>query len=215
MSEEELAERVAKLFDDIYGLVSERLETRETTRLRLSKGMKGRMKGREALPERDIEEFLRVRMTQALPKTAIARSREISGMVDDAFGAWLEFVKSVEEKLEEAGLDWDAVFEAADLFLKGPKAVKTFTRSNRARFSDYLRAASIAKTTSHFNIYSIPMCLKAIFPYVKPEKARDYLIEARRAFCLIALARLKEMYDRGEWDELVLRRLSFMRSLVG
>jgi len=214
MSEKGLMERVAKLFDDIYGFVSSHMETREATRLRLSEGMKERMRGKEALPERDIEEFLRVRVAQALPRTAMARAHEISEHVEEAFRAWMDLVNGIGVMLEKAGLSWDTVFEAADLFLRGPEAIRDFAERNKAKFSDYLVAASIAKTTSHFNIYSIPVCLKAVFPYVRPERAKEYLSEAKRAFYLIALARLKEMYDKGEWDEVLLRRLSFLRKLI-
>mgnify|MGYP007013841271 CR=1 FL=1 len=214
MNEKGLMDRVAKLFDDIYSFVSSHMDTREATRLRLSEAMKGRMRGREALPERDVEEFLRVRIAQALPRTAMSRAHEISEQVEEAFGAWLDLVREIGAMLEKAGLNWKTVYEAAELFLKGPEAIRDFAEKNKSKFSDYLIAASIAKATSSFNIYSIPMCLKAVFPYVKPERAKEYLSEARRAFYLIALARLKEMYDKGEWDELMLRRLSFLGRLI-
>ncbi|RLI09785.1 hypothetical protein DRO33_06335, partial [Candidatus Bathyarchaeota archaeon] len=64
-------------------------------------------------------------------------------------------------------------------------------------------------------IYSIPVCLKMIFPYADPERASSYIQEARRAFALIALAHLKRMHDSGSWNEAMLRRLRFMSELMG
>ena len=214
MNVRRLMERVARLFDEIYSLVSSHAETSEATRLRLSEAMRGRMRGREPMPERDVEEFLKIRVTQALPRTAMSRAKEIVDLVDEAFETWKEFVKEVGKMLEEAGIGWNDVFEASELFLKGPEALRSFAEMNRSKFSDYLVAASIARATSNFNIYSVPMCLKAVFPYVRPERARDYLSEARRAFSLISLAHLKEMHDEGKWDEHLVRRLSFLSGLI-
>ena len=214
MNVRDLMERVARLFDEIYSRVSSHAETSEATRLRLSEAMKGRMRGREPMPERDVEEFLKVRITQALPRTAMSQAKEIADLVDEAFEAWKEFVKEVGKMLEEAKVSWDDVFEASELFLRGPEAIKSFAEMNRSKFSNYLVAASIAQATSDFNIYSVPMCLKAVFPYVRPERARDYLAEARRAFCLISLAHLKKMYNEGKWDEHLMRRLSFLGELI-
>jgi len=213
MNVRELMDRVARLFDNIYSSVSARAETSETTRLRLSEAVRGRMRGREGMPERDVEEFLKVRMTQALPRTAMAYAGEIAPLVDEAFEAWRELSSRISKMLEEANLSWEDVHAASELFLKGPEAIRAFSEQNRSKFSDYLVAASIAQSMASFNIYSIPACLKAIFPYVRPEKAKEYLAEARKAFNLISLAHLKKMYDEGAWDEHMLRRLSFLAGL--
>ena len=59
------------------------------------------------------------------------------------------------------------------------------------------------------------MCLRSIFPYVDPDRAGEYIKEAKKAFSLIALAHAKKMYDTGSWDRFALRRLAMLGRLVG
>ena len=209
-----LATQMAKAFDDIYALISSHAETHAATRPRLSEGMRRRMRTEERIPERDVEEFLRVRFTQAFPRTAVMLSKRIVGRVREAFSMWLDFISSIERVLKEAGLTWNTVIEAAELFLGGPGAIEELSSKEPDKLAKYNIAASLAASTAFFNIYSIPVCLRVIFPYADPERASSYIQEARRAFALVALAHLKRMQDRGSWDEAMLRRLRFMSELM-
>ena len=53
MSEQARPDKMVSLFDEIYEFVSSHVETRETIRLRLSEGVRERMRVRESLPEQD------------------------------------------------------------------------------------------------------------------------------------------------------------------
>jgi len=214
MSEEVRPDRMVALFDEIFEFVSSHAETREATRLRLSEGLRERMRVQESLPESDVEEFLRIRFTQAFPRTASLHANKLMDKVREAFRAWKEYVESVGDYLKRAGLDWETVEEAAKLFLSGPEAIRAFRAQRPSRFVELNRAASIAMTTAYLNIYTIPVCLRSVFPYVDPERAGDYVREARRAFYLIALAHIKKMYDTGSWDHFALRRLDLVRRLM-
>lgn len=215
MSEQARLDKMVSLFDEIYEFVSSHVETRETIRLRLSEGVRERMRVRESLPEQDIEEFLRVRFTQAFPRTASLYASKIANKVREAFRAWTAFTADVGACLKRAGLDWQTVEEAAKLFLGGPEAIRKFMAEQPSRFVEYNRAASIAMATSYFNIYTIPICLRLVFPYVDPDRAGEYVREAKRAFALIALAHAKKMYDTGSWDHFTLRRMAMIGRLVG
>ena len=215
MSRRVLATEMAKAFDELYSIVSSHAETHAATRPRLSEGMRERMRTEEHVPERDIEEFLMVRFTQAFPRTAVMLSKKILKRVREAFNMWLDFVSSIEQMLNEAGLTWNTVLEAASTFLGGPEAIRELASRKPGKMADYNVAASLAATTAFFNIYSIPICLRMIFPYADPERASSYIQEARRAFALVALAHLKRMQDSGSWDEVMLRRLRFLNELMG
>jgi len=214
MSEEVRPDRMVALFDEIFEFVSSHAETREATRLRLSEGLRERMRVQESLPESDVEEFLRIRFTQAFPRTASLHANRLVDKVREAFRAWKEYVESVGDYLKRAGLDWETVEEAAKVFLGGPEAIRAFKAEEPSRFVEFSRAASIALAIAHLNIYTIPICLRSVFPYVDPERAGDYVREARRAFSLIALAHIKKMYDTGSWDHFALRRLNLVRRLM-
>ena len=214
MSKEARPDRMVALFDEIFEFVSSHAETREATRLRLSEGLRERIRVRESLPESDVDEFLRIRFAQAFPRTASLYASRLVDKVREAFRAWMEYVESVGDYLKRAGLDWETVEEAANVFLGGPEAIRAFMAEKPSRFVELNRAASVAMATAYFNIYTIPVCLRSVFPYVDPERAGDYVREARRASSLIALAHVKKMYDTGSWDHLALRRLNLVRRLI-
>ncbi len=204
---------VERLFEDIYEFVASRGEVREAVRAGLSRGMKERARAEGRMSDRDVEELLRVRFTKAFPRAAVMHARELADSIRMAFTAWRELSEEVGTALDKKGETWETLFKALDLFLKGPEAVEEMARKDPRTFERYLAVASVAAPYK-LNIYSIPVCLKTVFPYADPENAAQYLMEAKRAFALIALARLKEMYDKGSWDEFMLRRLAFLARLV-
>jgi len=207
---------MAKLFDEIYSFISSHVETQEITRLRLSEGMKARVRETGvALSGRDVAEFLKVRFTQAFPRTAVMYSHQISDKMEEAFRAWMDFSAKIEEMLKEVGATWDTVLEALEAFLRGPEALREIRASRPEEGAKLDMVSSVASTTACFNIYSIPICLRIIFPYADPEKAPVYIREARKAFALIALAHLRRMYDDGSWDDVLVSRLRLLRNIVG
>jgi len=124
MSRKVLATEMAKAFDEIYTLVSSHAETQAATRPRLSEGMRERLRTEDRMSERDVEEFLRVRFTQALPRTAVMLSDKIRKPIREAFDMWLNLMSEIDGMLRDAGLSWDTVMEAAELFLCGPEAIE-------------------------------------------------------------------------------------------
>jgi len=207
------AREVERLFEDIFDFISSRIETREAMRKGLSRGLKERFRGEGAVSVTDMEEILRVRFTQAFPRAAVMHAREVLDDVRAAFTAWRELSASISSMLREIGASWDTVVEALGLFLRGPRALMELEIMDPRAYENYMAVASVASNFK-LNIYTIPMCLRAIFPFVDPENAADYLREARKAFAIIALAHLKDMHDRDTWDDFTLRRLAFLDKIV-
>ena len=207
------AREVERLFEDVFDFISSRVETREAMRMGLSRSLKERFMGEGTVSVADMEEILRVRFTRAFPRAAVMHAREVLDDVKAAFTAWQELSADISSMLREAGVSWDTVIEALELFLKGPCAIMELMERDPRAYEDYMAAASVA-TSFKLNIYTIPICLRVVFPFVDPENAADYLKEARKAFAIIALAHLKEMHDKDSWDDFTLRRLVFLDKLI-
>jgi len=207
------AREVERLFEEIFNFVSSKAEAREAMRMGLSRDLKERLMGEGAMSVTDMEEILRVRFTQAFPRVAVIHAKEVLDDVRAAFAAWRELSSNIGSMLEEAGISWDTVMEALSLFLRGPDAIVELKRSDPGAYEDYMAAASVAANFK-LNIYTIPICLRAVFPFADPENAADYLREARKAFAIIALAHLKDMHDNNSWNDFTLRRLSFLSKMI-
>jgi len=207
------AREVERLFEDIFDFISSRAETREAMRMGLSRDLKRRFMGEGAMGVTDMEEILRVRFTQAFPRAAVMHAKEMLDDVRAAFVAWCELSTDISSMLKEAGVSWDTVMEALGLFLKGPQAITEFKKREPEAYENYMTAASVASNFK-LNIYTIPICLRVIFPFVDPENAADYLREARKALAIIALAHLKEMHDKSSWNDFTLRRLAFLDRMM-
>jgi len=207
------AREVERLFEGIFDFISSRMETREAMRMGLSRGLKERFMGEGAVGVTDMEEILRVRFTQAFPRAAVMHAREVLADVKTAFAAWRELAADIGSMLREAGVSWDTVMEALRAFLKGPDALAELRRRSPRAYESCMAAASVAANFK-LNIYTIPVCLRVIFPFVDPDNAAEYLGEARKAFAIIALAHLKDMYDKGSWSDFTLRRLAFLDRMI-
>jgi len=215
MTEKPSLKKMLALFNHIYDAVSSHTRTQAIVRLGLSRSVKERIVKHRGLQEQDVEAFLRVQFTRAFPRTAMTLGDKLKEHVEEAYRSWLEFASDVEGMLKQAGLSWFTVEEAADFLLRNPEAVRTLNRPGPRKLADFEKAASIAEENAQrLNIYTIPVCLRFVFPYVDPGKARIYVQEAKKAFSLIALAHLKKMLEAGPRNEFVLRRLAMLSELI-
>lgn len=100
------------------------------------------------------------------------------------------------------------------LFSKSADEANTILFKEEKNIEKFLTVSFIAYQKAYFDLYSIPLSLAVIAPFVDTENAHQYLQEAEKAFHLIALAHLRKRWEEGRSDVELLDRINTIRKVI-
>lgn len=136
------------------------------------------------------------------PKVATLLSHQLKNQIAKAYDLWVKFREVLDSRLKEFKYNWDDFEEAyqilkencdklesVDLSMLSKEELKSImeTLATPTMISNYVLELGYL-----FDLYSLPLTLGIIAPYVDPENALKYLEEGRKAFLAVTMAHLRK-----------------------
>ena len=165
------------------------------------------------------------------PKVTTLLSHQLKNQIAKAYDLWVKFREVLDSRLKEFKYNWDDFEEAyqilkencdklesVDLSMLSKEELKSImeTLATPTMISNYVLELGYL-----FDLYSLPLTLGIIAPYVDPENALKYLEEGRKAFLAVTMAHLRKaindkLIGRGATPTLkdLMKRIEAMKEAI-
>jgi hypothetical protein len=160
----------------------------------------------------DTTKYCEAKWRYAYPELAAMYAGELLNKVRVSYNLWLNFRKEIDQTLSSKGWTWGDIDQALSIFSKAPNEIHI---PDVLKFSEI---ATFAYNRAYFYLYSIPLSLGVIAPFIDPENAPRYSEEGQKAHRIIVLAHLWKRYEE-RWEghpnrQELIERVDVMRKIV-
>ena len=140
------------------------------------------------------------------PKVATLLSHQLKNQIAKAYDLWVKFREVLDSRLKEFKCNWDDFEEAYQILKENCDKLESVDLSMLSKEELKEQLKSIMETLATptmisnyvlelgylFDLYSLPLTLGIIAPYVDPENALKYLEEGWKAFLAVAIGHLRK-----------------------